>query len=113
MYAFTRAGPDPRRFMQNFVSWEVSSKANKWLLMNRGRWVDADYDAAFRAADAELDPVKRAALFIRMNDIVCTDVHVIPVVFRYEVSALGRGMVAPVTPWDTTISALHDWYRDG
>jgi peptide/nickel transport system substrate-binding protein len=112
MYAFTRAGPDPRRFMQSFVSWETANKANKWLGMNRGRWANADYDAAFRAADAELDPVKRAALFIRMNDLVCNDVHVIPIVFRPDVGAVKNKVVAPLTAWDVAISPLHDWYRE-
>jgi peptide/nickel transport system substrate-binding protein len=112
MYAWTRGGPDPRRPMQNFVSWEAASKANKWLGLNRGRWSNADYDAAYRAADAELDPVKRAALFIHMNDLVVGDVHVIPIVFRPFVAAVARNLVAPQSSWDTTISPLADWYRE-
>ena len=80
--------------------------------MNRGRWANADYDAAFKAADAELDPVKRAALFIRMNDLVCSDVHVIPIVFRPDVGAVKNKVVAPLTAWDVAISPLHDWYRE-
>ena len=38
--------------------------------------------AAFKAAQSELDPVKRAALFIAMNDLVVSDPVVIPVVYR-------------------------------
>jgi hypothetical protein len=113
MYAWTRGGPDPRRPRQNFVSWEAASKANKWLGLNRGRWINADYDAAYRAADVELDPVKRAALFIRMNDLVVGDVHVIPIVFRPDVAAVARNLVAPLSSWDTAISPLADWYREG
>ncbi len=111
MYAFTR-NPDPGRFMQSFVSWEASSKANKWLGLNRGRWINAEYDAAFRAADSELDPVKRAALFIRMNDLVCNDHQVVPVVFRPSVNATVRNLVAPISAWDVSVAALHDWYRE-
>jgi hypothetical protein len=48
-----------------------------------------------------------------MNDIVCQDVHVIPIVFRPDVGAIARNMVAPLTPWDIAISQLHDWYKDG
>ena len=112
MYAFTRT-PDPGRFMQQFVSWEVSSKANKWLGLNNGRWTNDDYDKAFRAAEVELDPVKRAALFIRMNDILCTDVHVIPIVYRPKVDAMARNLVAPLSGWDLELSVIHDWYREG
>jgi len=111
MFAFTR-GPDPARFMQNFVSWELSAKANKWLAMNRGRWVNAEYDRLFKAAETELDPVKRADLFIRMNDIVCTDGQVLPIVFRPQMDAVGNKIVAPLTGWDTAMSAIHDWYRE-
>ena len=111
MFAFTR-GPDPARFMQNFVSWELSAKANKWLAMNRGRWVNAEYDRLFKAAETELDPVKRADLFIRMNDIVCTDGQVLPIVFRPQMDAVSNKIVAPLTGWDTAMSAIHDWYRE-
>ena len=111
MYAFTR-NPDPARFMQSFVSWEVSSKANKWLGLNRGRWVNAEYDAAYKAADNELDPVKRAALFIRMNDLVCNDHHVLPVVFRPSVNAMGTKLHGPITSWDVSVAHIHDWYKE-
>jgi peptide/nickel transport system substrate-binding protein len=98
--------------MQQFVSWEVTSKANKWLALNNGRWTNDEYDQAFRAAEVELDPLKRAALFIRMNDIVCSDVHVIPIVYRPKVDALARNLVATLSGWDVLLSAIHDWYRD-
>ena len=111
MYAFTRT-PDPGRFMQQFVSWEVSAKANKWLGLNNGRWVNDEYDKLFLAAETELDPVKRAVLFVRMNDIVCADMHVIPIVYRPKVDALARNLVAPLSGWDVGLSVLHDWYRE-
>ncbi|MGC1886899.1 MAG: peptide ABC transporter substrate-binding protein, partial [Stellaceae bacterium] len=60
--------PDPERFMQQFVSWEIASKDNKWQGSNPTRWRNEEYDKIFRAAQNELDPVKRAALFIKMND---------------------------------------------
>jgi peptide/nickel transport system substrate-binding protein len=46
------------------------------------RFRSEDCDRAFKAADSELDPVKRAALFIKMNDIVIQNVVVIPVLWR-------------------------------
>lgn len=111
MYAFTRT-PDPGRYMQQFVSWEVNSRANKWLGLNNGRWTNDEYDKAYRAAETELDPVKRAALFIRMNDLVCNDVHVIPIAYRPKVDALAHRLVAPLSGWDVELSVIHDWYRE-
>ena len=111
MYQFTR-GPDPARYMQNYVSWEMASKANKWLKLNRGRWSNAEFDRLFKAAETELDPVKRAAMFIQMNDIVCKDGQVIPVAYRPGLHATANRLVAPVTAWDNVLSALSDWYRE-
>ena len=110
MFAFTRI-PDPDRFLQLFVSWEVSSKANKWQGLNQARWTNEEYDRLFRASETELDPVKRAALCIRMNDLVCSDGHILPIVIRPDVAALARTIMAPLTGWDIGLSALHDWYR--
>ena len=111
MHAFTRT-PDPDRFMQLWVSWEASTKANKWLGLNVGRWANAEYDALFKAQQAELDPVKRAALLIRMNDLVCNDRAMIPVVYRPEVDGLARSLAAPLSDWDNPLAGLHDWYRE-
>ena len=37
-YNWTNNSPDPEGLMQSFVSWEVASKANKWLAPNLVRW---------------------------------------------------------------------------
>jgi peptide/nickel transport system substrate-binding protein len=111
MFAFTR-DPDPDRYMQLWVSWEVSSKANKWQGLNQARWTNAEYDRLFHASEAELDPVKRAALFIRMNDLVCREGHILPVVVRPDVDALARGVQAPLSGWDLAFAGIHDWYRE-
>ena len=111
MFAFTRE-PDPDRFMQLWASWEVSSKANKWQGLNQARWSNDEYDRLFRASETELDPVKRAALFIRMNDLVCREGHVLPVVIRPDVAALGRTVHAPLSGWDLGFSGIHEWYRE-
>ena len=70
MYTTTMTQPDPEVFMNQFTSWEVATKENKWQGRNITRWRSEEYDKTFRAAEGELDPVKRAALFIRMNDLV-------------------------------------------
>ena len=59
---------DPQFFMAQFCSWEIPSRENKWSGRNITRWRSAEYDRLWREAETEMDPVKRAALFIRMND---------------------------------------------
>jgi peptide/nickel transport system substrate-binding protein len=112
MYNTTMTAPDPQFFMNQFCSWEVASRANKWQGRNITRFRNEDYDKTYRAADSELDPVKRAALFVKMNDIVIQNVVVIPVLWRNGVSAstlkLG-GM--DLTGWDSTFWRLPYWYK--
>ncbi len=87
MYNVSPAAPDPAWFMRAFLSSEVASRANKWQGRNVTRWRNDEYDRLYEAADAELDPVKRAALFIKMNDLLIQHVVVIPVLWRNGVSA--------------------------
>ncbi len=112
MYNTTMGSPDPAYFMNQFTSWEVASKDNKWQGRNITRWRNEEYDRAYRAADVELDPVKRAALFVKMNDLVIQNVVVIPVLWRNGVSASAarlRGM--DLSGWDLTLWHLAYWYK--
>jgi peptide/nickel transport system substrate-binding protein len=112
MYNVLMNEPDPEFFMNQFVSWEIASKDNKWQGRNITRWHSEEYDKAYRAAEGELDPVKRAVLFICMNDLVCNDHPVIPVVNRPKVEALANKLHAPGSGWDNDLWNLKDWYRD-
>ncbi|MFZ2986925.1 peptide ABC transporter substrate-binding protein [Ideonella sp.] len=112
MYTTSQGRPDPERQLQRFVSWEIASKANKWLGVNLSRWRSDAYDAAYRAAEGELDPVKRAALCIRMNDMVCSEGYVQPLLFRASVSGLGNKIQAPLNGWSLDLATLSDWYRE-
>jgi peptide/nickel transport system substrate-binding protein len=112
MYTITMPQPDPERFMNVFTSWEVSSKANKWQGRNITRWTNAEYDKTFRAAEGELDPVKRAALFIKMNDLAIENQVVIPVAYRPRVSAIATKLRAPLSGWDNDLWNLRDWFKE-
>ena len=77
----------------------------------RTRWRNEEYDRTYTAADSELDPVKRAALFIKMNDLVIQNVVVIPVLWRFSVSASAtrlKGM--DLSGWDSTLWRLPYWH---
>ena len=99
--------------MGRLVSWEIAQKANNWAGRNLFRWANAEYDRLWKEAWTELDPVKRAALFIRMNDLLIEDVVVILVVLRdamYAVSHTLRGLA--LSPWDAATWDLAYWYRE-
>ena len=112
MYTTTMNAPDPELFMNQFCSWEFSTKANKWQGRNATRWSNPEYDKAFRAAEGELDPVKRAALYIRMNDMVVQDRAVIPVVSRPRARGANLKLKYSESGWDSDFWALQDWYRE-
>jgi peptide/nickel transport system substrate-binding protein len=112
MYTTTMTQPDPQRFMDQFTSWEVSSKDNKWQGRNITRWRSEEYDKLWRTAEAEMDPVKRAALFVRMNDLVIQNVVVIPVVWRPRIAAISSRLKdASQSGWDSDFWALPYWTR--
>ena len=113
MYQTTQTQPDPEIFINQFCSWEASTKENKWQGRNITRYINADFDKIFRAAESELDPVKRAALFIEMNDILWKTNAVIPIVNRPVVSAHSNRLHAPMSGWDNDVWLLKDWYREG
>jgi peptide/nickel transport system substrate-binding protein len=112
MYTTTMTQPDPERFLNQFTSWEASNKDNKWQGRNITRWRNEEYDKTFRLAEAELDPVKRAAHFIRCNDLVCGDSAVIPVVYRPGVVAISSKLQAWISGWDNNTWNLAAWYRE-
>ncbi len=112
MYAVAGRPPDPDTFMQWFVSAQIASKANKWQGVNRGRYRNDEYDRLYRQSQVELDPMKRTALLIAMNDLVCREHAIIPVVYRPSIYGVGRQLVAPLSGWDSALSSIAEWYAE-
>jgi peptide/nickel transport system substrate-binding protein len=110
MYQQLMGRPDPQLFMERFTSWQIASKENKWSLSNSGRWRSDEYDRLWRAAEGEMDPAKRAALFIKMNDLVVQNVVVIPVLWRNDATAVSarlRGV--EISPWESNLWNIAQW----
>ena len=104
--------PDPEVFMRQFCSWEAASKANKWQGRNITRWQNQEYDDTHKAAQIELDPIKRAALCIKLNELVINNNVVIPVVARLGVAAVKDKLVVELSGWDNNTFNLASWYRE-
>lgn len=105
---------DPQFFMAQFLSWELPARDNKWTGRNISRWRNPRYDRLWRMAEVEMDPVKRAALFIRMNDMVVQSAVVIPVTWRNVLHAAANnlGGIEP-NGWDSVFGSIAYWYRRG
>jgi peptide/nickel transport system substrate-binding protein len=112
MYTTTMTAPDGERFMNQYQSEEVSQKANKWSGRNICRYVNPEYDKLAVQGSSELDPVKRAAIYIQMNDMVVNDHIIVPLISRPRVRGGNLRLVTTLSGWDLDFSALQNWYRE-
>jgi peptide/nickel transport system substrate-binding protein len=112
MYTTTMTQPDPELFMDQFCSWQAAAKDNKWQGRNITRLRSDEYDKIYRAAEGELDPVKRATMFMRLNDIAVESRAVIPLVYRPRVAAVSNKLRPQLSGWDNDLWLLQDWYRE-
>ena len=111
MYAIVMGAPDPEALMRQFTSAEVASRANQWQRRNVSRFRSDEYDRLFRAAEVELDPIKRAALFIRMNDLIVQQAVVVPIVWRGQVAAVSHRLKDVVlSGWAPDFWRLAGWH---
>lgn len=113
MYTTGPNKPDPEVWLQLFLSTECAQKANKWQGRNITRWRSTDWDALYKQADTELDPIKRAAILIRMSEVVVEEVVVIPVVTRPSVAAGAKTMQFEISGFDSYIWDFANWYKEG
>jgi peptide/nickel transport system substrate-binding protein len=111
MYTTTQPQPDPERFLNQFTSWEIANKGNKWLGRNVSRYSDPAADEAYKAAQKELDPDKRAALLIKVNEIFCEANVILPLLSRAVVAAAANNIAHDHSGWDVDTWNLAAWYR--
>jgi peptide/nickel transport system substrate-binding protein len=90
----------------------LATKENKWQGTNFARWVNKEFDTAVDAADNEIDPIKRAALYIKCNDLMYQDMIVIPVMHRLKVGASINSLRPVITGWANDTDNIQDWYRE-
>jgi peptide/nickel transport system substrate-binding protein len=113
MYNTTMVSPDPQFFMNQFLGTEVAQKANKWAGRNITRWQSAEYDKLWSAAEMEFDAVKRAAMFIQMNDLIVNQVVIVPEIWRNRPSAVSARLHGMgLSGFDSDLWNLANWYRE-
>lgn len=112
MYTTGNSNPDPAIYMKTFTCDEISRPETGWSGQNFSRFCDPAYDALWAAASQELDPAKRSALFIQMNDVLVDRFAVIPLVHRADVFGVSNRLqgVNP-TPWDRLTWNIAEWSK--
>jgi peptide/nickel transport system substrate-binding protein len=112
MFQIPMSQPDPASHMRRYHSRYVATKENKWQGVNFPRYVNPEYDAAIDAAEAEIDPVKRAGFYIKANDLLWQDTVFIPAMHRLKVEACANTLHPVISGWANETDNLHDWYRE-
>jgi peptide/nickel transport system substrate-binding protein len=112
MYNTTMPQADPQIFMNQGVSWEAATKENKWQGRNVSRRQSKQYDEIYQQAQQELDAVKRAAMYIKLNDLLVGDNYILPVVARPRATAVSGKLTAHFSGWDNDLWQLASWYRE-
>ena len=112
MFQIPMTQPDPTQHMRRFISANVTTKENKWQGQNFPRYVNKEYDAVIEAAESEVDPVKRASLYIKANDLLIQDTVFIPVQHRLKVEAAANNLRCVISGWSNETDNLFDWYRE-
>jgi peptide/nickel transport system substrate-binding protein len=112
MYTTGPIQPDPAVFLQMFLSTEKSQKANRWQGRNITRWESKEWDALYAKQASELDPIKRAEMLIRLNEIVIEDFVIIPVVTRPAVAGVAKTLTCELSGFDSYIWNLASWYKE-
>jgi peptide/nickel transport system substrate-binding protein len=112
MFQIVMTQPDPGQHMRRYHSREVATKDNKWQGQNFARWINKDFDEAVEAAENETDPVKRAALYIKCNDLMWQDTVVIPVMHRLKVEGYSSTLRPVISGWANETDNIQDWYRE-
>ena len=88
-------------------------------------WRDTTYRDTFKfgGPDSEVrgiattmfgnfDVVKRAAMYIKLNDMVVGDNYIQPIASRARTTALKAGLTAHLSGWDNDLWQLASWYRE-
>jgi peptide/nickel transport system substrate-binding protein len=106
--------PDPTAYLTaGWTTGQIASKANGWLLGNRARYSNKDFDALVARLGTETDSAKRADIARQANDLLIQEVAVIPLVQRTAVtSGIAKSLrgVDP-SPWDSETYNVADWTK--
>jgi len=113
MYANNFDGTDPEPYMSQYLCDKIPGPDNQWQGENINRFCDPAYDAALKELSVTGDPVKRADLVKKMNDMLTKDSYVVvPLVDRGRFSAKSNTIDGFImNSWDSELWNVADWYR--
>ncbi len=110
-FANSAGPPDIATFFNDWTCKQASSKANDWQFGNKERYCNADYDKLVDQLRKEPDRAKANALAIQLNDILVSDVVIIPLINRTSATAgVSKGMKnVELSGWDSEMWDVANW----
>ena len=110
LFTFDSETPEPDSYMELYACDQISQKENQWSKENSSRYCNPEYDALLDQLATEVDPQKRANLFVEMNDLLIEDVALIPLVQRSEGYAIASSLTdLEFTPWAASTWKINSW----
>jgi peptide/nickel transport system substrate-binding protein len=111
---FTNNGdPDPTSYLNGWTCGQVTGSANNWQFGGYERYCNPEYDKIVASLRTEPDQAKRNALAIQANDLLVSDVVIIPLIDRTNatsgVSKTLKGV--DVSGWDSEMYNIGDWFK--
>src|SRR5205807_569002 len=105
MYTNGAATPDQTQYVNGWTTDQIASKANQWHGNNYHRWSDPDFDAIYKQLSTETDAAKRRDLIVKANDLLVSQVVVIPLVARTQpTDGISKSIQGEIpNPWDSVL----------
>jgi peptide/nickel transport system substrate-binding protein len=113
MFTNNSESTDFTTYLTDWTTAQIAQKSNDWNAGNYARYTNPEFDATIDSLRKEADPAKRAALFIKANDILILDVVIIPIVSRTQVTSGVSKALKNVVPtgWDSEMYQIADWSK--
>lgn len=113
MYTTGSASPDMESLLSNNRCGQAPRPDNNWTGSNIIRFCNADYDAALDELSSTAGAEARAAIIIRLNDILVQEYALIPLVYRSSASSAYANSLGGVdiNGWDSEMWNIEDWHR--
>jgi peptide/nickel transport system substrate-binding protein len=107
--------PDQTNYLADWTTQQIAQKSNEWRGNNYERYSNPQYDDLYAQYAKETDDDKRTAMVIKLNDILISDVVIIPLVARKApVSGRSKQLQGIVpNPWESELWNIADWTKTG
>jgi peptide/nickel transport system substrate-binding protein len=107
--------PDQTNYLADWTTKQIAQKSNEWRGNNYERYSNPEYDKLYEQYLKETDQDKRTQMVIKMNDILISDVVIIPLVARKgPVSGRSKQLQGIVpNPWESELWNIADWTKTG